>query len=108
MITALTTTQNTHCTSHHHTQCYYYIAALGELNVFCAQNGWAALHMAALEGKVDVVRLLTEARAQVNIQTKVNVHIMDVLFTSKGSNYIISKVIIQDVTTIIIIILLIM
>ena len=45
---------------------------------FCAQNGFTALHLAAQEGKVDVVRLLTEARAQLNIQTKVNVHIMDV------------------------------
>ena len=37
--------------------------------------------MAAEGGKVDVVRLLTEAGAQLNIQTKVNVHIMNVLFT---------------------------
>ena len=39
------------------------------------QNGWTALHMAAQEGKVDVVRLLvTEAQALVNIQTKVHSH----------------------------------
>ena len=39
------------------------------------QNGWTALHLAALEGKVDVVRLLlTEAQALVNIQTKVHSH----------------------------------
>ena len=38
---------------------------------FCPQNGWTALHLAAQEGKVDVVRLLTEAQAQVNIQTEV-------------------------------------
>ena len=37
--------------------------------------------MAAEKGKVDVVRLLIEAGAQLNIQTKVNVHIMDVFFT---------------------------
>ena len=30
-----------------------------------------ALHYAAQEGKVDVVRLLIEARAQLNIQTEV-------------------------------------
>ena len=42
---------------------------------FCPQNGWTALHLAAQEGKVDVVRLLTEAKAHVNIQTKVHVHV---------------------------------
>ena len=35
------------------------------------QDGWTALHLAAQEGKVDVVRLLTDSRAQVNIRTKV-------------------------------------
>ena len=39
------------------------------------QDGGTALHMAAQEGKVDVVRLLlTEAQALVNIQTKVHSH----------------------------------
>ena len=39
------------------------------------QNGGTALHMAAQEGKVDVVRLLlTEAQALVNIQNKVHSH----------------------------------
>ena len=39
------------------------------------QDGWTALHLAAQEGKVDVVRLLlTEAQALVNIQTKVHSH----------------------------------
>ena len=39
------------------------------------QDGWTALHLAALEGKVDVVRLLlTEAQALVNIQSKVHSH----------------------------------
>ena len=37
----------------------------------CPQDGWTALHLAAHKGKLDVVRLLTEAHAQVNIQTKV-------------------------------------
>ena len=47
----------------------YYI---GELTVFLSlQDGRTALHLAAQEGKVDVVRLLTEAQAQVNIQTEV-------------------------------------
>ena len=49
-----------------------YTAVLDEVTVFlCSQDGWTALHLAAQEGKVDVVRLLTEARAQVNIQTEV-------------------------------------
>ena len=38
---------------------------------FCAQDGCTALHLSAHKGGVDVVRLLTEAQAQVNIQTKV-------------------------------------
>ena len=38
----------------------------------CPQDGWTALHLAAQEGKLDVVRLLTEAQAPVNIQTKVS------------------------------------
>ena len=37
----------------------------------CSQDGWTALHLAAHEGRVDVVRLLTEAQAQVNIQNEV-------------------------------------
>ena len=50
-----------------------YIAVLGELTVcLCPQDGWTALHMAAQEDKVDVVRLLTEAEAQINIQTEVH------------------------------------
>ena len=33
------------------------IAVLGELTVcLCSQDGWTALHMAAQEGRVDVVR----------------------------------------------------
>ena len=39
------------------------------------QDGWTALHLAAQEGKVDVVRLLTESQAQVNIQTEVYIHV---------------------------------
>ena len=38
----------------------------------CPQDGWTALHLAAQEGNVDVVRLLTEAQALVNIQTEVH------------------------------------
>ena len=60
----------------HNTSSYtvsLYIAVLGELTVcLCPQNGVTALHLAAQEGKVDVVRLLTETQAQVNIQTKVH------------------------------------
>ena len=52
-----------------------YIAVLGELTVcFHPQRDWTALHLAAQEGKVDVVRLLTEAKAHVNIQTEVYIH----------------------------------
>ena len=43
----------------------------------CPQDGWTALYAAAREGKVDVVRLLTEAQALVNIRTKVYTHTMD-------------------------------
>ena len=35
------------------------------------QDGVTALHQAALEGRVDVVRLLIETKAQINIQKKV-------------------------------------
>ena len=38
---------------------------------FCKQDGWTALHLAAQEGKVDMVRLLTEAGAHLNIQNEV-------------------------------------
>ena len=46
--------------------------------IFCdltlfPQDGWTALHLAAQEGNVDVVKLLTEAKAHVNIQTEVPV-----------------------------------
>ena len=42
------------------------------ITYFSPQNGGTALHLAAQEGKVDVVRLLTEAQAQINIQTEVH------------------------------------
>ena len=41
---------------------------------FRSQDGWTALHLAAQEGKVDVVRLLTDAKAHVNMQTKVRIY----------------------------------
>ena len=37
----------------------------------CSQNGWTALHLVAIEGRVDVVKLLTQARAQLDIQSEV-------------------------------------
>ena len=37
--------------------------------------GRTAFYLAALEGKVDVVRLLTEAGAQLNIQALVQLHV---------------------------------
>ena len=49
------------------------IVSLGDLTAyFTPQISWTALHFAAQEGKVDVVRLLTEAQAQVNTQTEVH------------------------------------
>ena len=41
-------------------------------SVLCLQDGTTALHMAAEQGRVDVVRLLIDAEAQVNIQAKVH------------------------------------
>ena len=38
---------------------------------FFPQNGFTALYMAAQRGKVNVVILLTKAKAHVNVQTKV-------------------------------------
>ena len=51
----------------HHKICIYIVT----LTVLCPQDGWTALHLAALQGNVDVVRLLIDAEAQVNIQDKV-------------------------------------
>ena len=39
---------------------------------FCTQDGYTALHIAAQEGNLDVVKLLTEAKAHVSIETKVH------------------------------------
>ena len=65
--------QKTHCTQHMTTHIVWlYTAVLGEVTVcYSPQDGATALHLAAQEGKVDVVRLLTEAKALVNIQSKV-------------------------------------
>ena len=53
------------------------MSVLGELTVcWCSQDGLTALHLAAQEGRVDVVRLLTEAQAQVNIQDEVCIYTM--------------------------------
>ena len=41
---------------------------------FCPQDGVTALSLAAQEGKVEVVRVLIEAKALVNLQTKVHVY----------------------------------
>ena len=37
----------------------------------CPQDGWTALHLAAQEGRVDIVRVSTEAGAQLDIQTEI-------------------------------------
>lgn len=56
----------------------------GELTVcFCSQDGWTALHLAAQEGRIDVVRLLIEAQAQVNVQSEVHSSI----YTDLPSHY---------------------
>ena len=72
----------------HNTSSYtvsLYIAVLGELTVcLCPQDGCTALHLAAQEGKVDVVRLLTEAQAQVNIQDEVYTSTMSCLMIGIG------------------------
>ena len=39
--------------------------------MFCPQTGASALSLATQEGKVEVVRILMEAKALVNIQKKV-------------------------------------
>ena len=59
-------TPETHCTT------VLYIAGLDEC--FCPHDGWTALHLTFQEGKVHVIRLLTEAKAHINIQTKVHIH----------------------------------
>ena len=41
-------------------------------SVLCQQDGATALHLAAQEGTVDVVKLLIDAEAQVNIQAEVH------------------------------------
>ena len=48
---------------------------------FRPQDGWTALHMAAQEEKHDVVRLLTEAKAHVDIQTEVHT-LYHIIYTS--------------------------
>ena len=48
----------------------------------CPQDGWTALHLAAQEGRVDVVRVLTEAGAQLNILTEVHVHSITISVTT--------------------------
>ena len=40
------------------------------------QDGLTALHMAVHERKVDVVKLLIEAKAHVDIPTKVHIHVI--------------------------------
>jgi ankyrin repeat protein len=35
-----------------------------------SQNGWTPLMRASFDGRVDIVRLLVEAKAQINIQTE--------------------------------------
>ena len=56
----------------HNMSSYTVLLYIAEPTVhFYPQDGCTALHLAVLEDKVDVVRLLTEAKAHVNIQIKV-------------------------------------
>ena len=53
------------------------------------QDGWTALHLAALGGKVDVVRLLlTEAQALIDTQTEVHSHHIMTLSTALSSSHV--------------------
>ena len=54
-----------------------YITIIKETNVViylplsCTQNGWTPLMTASFNGHVDIVRILIEAKAQINIQKEV-------------------------------------
>ena len=48
---------------------------------FCPQSGATALYMAAGQGKVEVVRLLIEAKALVNLPSKVYISLSHLFFT---------------------------
>ena len=50
----------------HTANCYFVTA-----NVCFLQNGWTPLMTASIEGHVDIVRLLIEAKAEVNTQEEV-------------------------------------
>ena len=42
-----------------------------------SQDGQTALHLAAQEDNVDVIRLLTEGGANIDLQTEVHTYIQD-------------------------------
>ena len=44
------------------------------------QDGWTALHLAAQGGKIDVIKLLIEAEAYVNMQSKVYTYTIIILY----------------------------
>ena len=54
-------------------------------NPFFSQAGWTALHLASQGGKAGVVKLLTEAEAQVNLQTEVCILLKIILRTPQVS-----------------------
>ena len=54
------------------TTIHMYIILIISRLLYCPQAGWTALHLAAQEGKVNVMRLLIEAEAQLDIETGVS------------------------------------
>ena len=58
-----------------------YITIIKETNAViylplsCTQDGWTPLMIASFNGHVDIVRILTEAQAQINIQNEVYTNI---------------------------------
>ena len=57
------------------------------LDIYMLQNGWTALHLAAQQENVDVVQLLTEGGAQVNLQAEVHYVASTLLVNHCITNY---------------------
>ena len=59
-----------------------YVVTMSNWLVTCVypQDGWTALHLAAQGGKIDVIKLLIEAEAYVNMQSKVYTYTIIILY----------------------------